>query len=103
MVILRFLSRFCRLKKLSRPYNVVVFLDFDCDHAKAQIQNNVREVGNIARCYHLDSTNNDCLQCCDLLLGATATLGNNPIIRMEYEALKAKRLDAQKLSGSEVK
>jgi hypothetical protein len=101
--IVQFLNRFCKLKRLSPPYNVVVFLDFDSDHAKARIQNNVREVANIARCYHLDSANNDCLQCYDLLLGATATLGNNPLLRMKYTELKARRDSDERLKDSEVK
>ena len=102
-VVLQFLSRFCRLKRLSPAYNVVVFLDFDSNHAKARIQNNVREVGNIARCYHLDSVNNDCLQCCDLLLGALASLGNNPTLRLGYRALEERFQNAEKLKDSEVK
>lgn len=103
MVILRFLRAFCRTKKLQPPYNVVVFLDFDSDHAKAMIQNNIREVGAIARCYHLDSKNNDCLQCCDLLLGALARIGDEPTLRLKYEGLKAKIESNGKTPDSEVK
>jgi hypothetical protein len=103
LAVLRFLSRFCRVKGLSRPFNVVMFLDFDSDHARAKIQNHVREVGNIARCYHLDSKNNDCLQCCDLMLGAAATVGNNPTVRLEYQALLSRWENAEKLKDSEVK
>lgn len=102
-VVLRFLSRFCRLKHLSPPYNVVVFLDFDSNHAKARIQNNVRQVGDIARCYHLDSVNNDCLQCCDLLLGSLASLGNNPTLRLNYQTLKDRFEGGNKLRDSEAK
>jgi hypothetical protein len=101
--VLRFLRRFCRQKRLSLPYNVVVFLDFDSDHAKAKIQNTIRDAADIARCYHLDSKNNDCLQCCDLLLGATATLGNNPTLRLEFQGLFDRWKAAEALRDSEVK
>lgn len=103
MTVLSFLSRFCRNKKLVAPHNVVVFLDFDCDHAKAMIQNSIRDTADISRCYHLDSTNNDCIQCCDLLLGATATLGNDPTLRLQYQELRKRWDKREKLRDSEVK
>lgn len=103
LVVLRFLSEFCWRKRLSIPSNVVVFLDFDSDHAKARIQNTVRETGRIARCYHLDSTNNDCIQCCDLLLGATCTMNDDPAARLNYENLLAQHEKGQRLKDSQVK
>lgn len=103
MVVLKFLRNFCRIKKLSPPYNVVTFLDFDSDHAKAKIQNTIRDAASIARCYHLDSVNNDCLQCCDLLLGATATLADRPTLRLEYQGIRERRNAGESLSDSEVK
>jgi hypothetical protein len=103
MVVLRFLSWFTRRKQLTPPYNVVVFLDFDSDHAKAKIQNTIRDAASIARCYHLDSTNNDCLQCCDLLLGATVTLGDNPSSAIEFATLDARLKARDRLKDSEVK
>jgi hypothetical protein len=98
-IVLKHLSRFCRRKRLNAPYNVVVFLDFDSDHAKARIQNTIQESGKIARCYHLNSLNNDCLQCADLLLGATSLLHNDPSVRADYQKL----MDNFKLPGSQVK
>jgi hypothetical protein len=102
-VVLRQLDRFCRRKRLSAPYNVVVFLDFDSDHAKARIQNTVRETGNIARCYHLDSLNNDCLQCADLLLGCTSLLHDDSTVIQQYQSLLQKHMDRTKLKDSEIK
>lgn len=71
--------------------------------ARIEIQNTVRETGRIARCYHLDSLNNDCLQCCDLLLGATRLLRDNPGVRMVFEGLKSQHAAGQKLKDSQVK
>lgn len=71
-VILRVVSDFCRRKKLTTPpHDLVVFLDYDDGHAREKTQNQIREIGRVARCYHLDSAKNDCIQCCDLLLGVT--------------------------------
>jgi hypothetical protein len=102
-VVLQYTGRFCRRKKLSAPYNVVVFLDFDSDHAKARIQNTIRETGNIARCYHLDSQNNDCLQCADLLLGCTSFLYDDATVIATYQALMQKHANREKLKDSEIK
>ena len=103
LVILRFLSDLCRRKGLRPPYNVVVFLDFDTEHAKARIQNTIRETGRVHRCYHLDSLNNDCLQCCDLLLGATALAHDDPSVRMSFPALKVEFDAGRKLRDSQIK
>ncbi len=102
-VVLRFLSRFCRHKRLTAPFNVVTFLDFDSDHAKARIQNTIRDSGQIARCYHLDSLNNDCLQCCDLLLGASSLLYDDPAVRMNFVDLMKRAEIGDRLKDSEVK
>lgn len=102
-VILRFLERFCRARHLLPPFNLVAFLDFDNEHAAADIQNSIRRTGNIARCYHLDSLNNDCLQCADLLLGATSLLWDDPAIRAAYPALRVQRMSGSKLTDAEVK
>jgi hypothetical protein len=103
LVILRFLAEFAKTKGLTNPYNVVVFLDFDSDHAKTRIQNTIRESGRIARCYHLDSTNNDCIQCCDLLLGATCLVTSDPTVRLDYSGLKATFDAGEKLRDSQIK
>lgn len=103
LIILKFLSRFCRIKRLSAPYNVVVFLDFDSDHAKHRIQDNVREVGRIARCYHLHSDNNDCLQCCDLLMGAFSYLRANLDIPLTHPDLLQKRERGERISDAQTK
>ncbi|MCE9592084.1 MAG: hypothetical protein K8S99_16380 [Planctomycetes bacterium] len=102
-VVLDFLSRFCRVKRLKAPFNVVTFLDFDNEHAAANIQNSIRRTGNIARCYHLDSLNNDCLQCADLLLGATSLLWDDPKIRHDYAELRLQHIDNKKLTDSNTK
>jgi len=103
VVILEFIAEFCREKGLAPPFNVVVFLDFDSSHAKAYVQNMVRESGRILRCYHLDSRNNDCIQCCDLMLGATALCGDDPTVRFEYEDLDRRLRAGNKLKDSEIK
>lgn len=102
-VVLEFLARFCADRRLHQPYNVVTILDFDSSHAKRRIQNTIRETGGILRCYHLDSRNNDCLQCCDLFLGALTALRNDPTVRFGLDGLVAKRKSGQRLSDSEIK
>jgi hypothetical protein len=102
-VVLRHLVRFCRRKRLDPPYNIVVFLDFDSDHAKARIQNTIRESGQIARCYHLDSLNNDCLQCADLLLGAFSLMTNDATVRSDYQSLFSRFSARDRLRDAEVK
>ncbi len=103
LVILRFIARSCQIKRLVPPYNMVVFLDYDSEHAPARIQNTIREVGNISRCYHLDSKKNDCIQCCDLLLGALRTLGNDESIPLDFDMLDRRHRDREKLRDSEIK
>ena len=104
VVVLRWLARFCEAKRLSAPYNVVVFLDFSSDHAKLRIQNNVREIGRVARCYHLDSARNDCIQLTDLLLGAACRLAvDGAAVRAAYPKLFDRRRDGERLRGSETK
>jgi len=103
MIVLRFLDRFCVRKNLAPPYNVVVFLDFDESHAAADIQNHISTTANIARCYHLDSRNNDCLQCCDLLLNATHRLHEDPLVRARYPELSARRAAQERLTNAELK
>jgi len=81
--IVQFISDFCRRKKLaSPPHDVVVFLDYDSGHARERTQNTIRETAQIARCYHLDSVKNDCIQCCDLLLGAVRALPGQSLTEM---------------------
>lgn len=84
------LRSFTRKRQLEPPYNIVVIFDYDSTHARDYLQNVIRTSGQIARCYHLDSSKNDCLQCCDLFLGATWRLKNDPSIHMSYPALKEK-------------
>lgn len=103
VVILRFLARMCRTKKLSPPYNVAAILDYDSGHARARIQNSIREAGQIARCYHLDSQKNDCIQCCDMLLGATVRLAIDETIRGDYDALDDRWKQGNRLKASEAK
>lgn len=103
MAVLRFLSKFRRWKDLTPPYNIVVFLDYDSSHARANIQNTIRDVGNVARCYHLDSLKNDCIQCCDLMLGAAYKISSDPLIKADFEALNAKFMQGLRLRDSETK
>ena len=100
-VVLRFVASLARAKRLVAPLNMVVFLDYDSWHARERTQNAIREIGQIARCYHVDSARNDCIQACDLLLGALCTLKANPLVRSEHAALGAKLRDSGKLTGSE--
>lgn len=88
VVALRMLRVFCRKRRLEPPYNVVAIFDYDSTHARTYLQNVVRNSGQISRCYHLDSSKNDSLQCCDLFLGATWRLKNDPSIHMLYPELK---------------
>jgi len=103
LVVLRFLSVFCRHRRLTDPLNVVAIMDFDTSHANARIQNTIRETGRILRCYHLDSRNHDCLQCCDLLLGATMLLGDDPSVCLEYAGLRENRLNGVRFTDSKIK
>lgn len=103
MVILGFLARFTRIKQLTPPYNIAVLLDFDSAHAKAKIQNTIREIGRISRCYHFDSKLNDCLQCCDLLLGCLDSVSRDPSIASGYSAMKDAWLRGDRLSDSQIK
>jgi hemerythrin len=103
LIVLKFLSRFCAVKRLHPPYNVCVILDFDSDHAKARIQNTIRVSGKISRCFHFDSENNDCIQCCDLLLGAATHLREHQTVRLDYQTLKTRWKNDERLKGSEVK
>ena len=102
-VVIDFVNRLCRNKRLISPYNVVVFLDFDDQHASVDIQNRIRETADIARCYHLDSRNNDCLQCADLLLGATSFLNTDPTVRFDYDDLATRLSLGKSLRDSQVK
>ncbi|MBL4699906.1 MAG: hypothetical protein JKX85_01485 [Phycisphaeraceae bacterium] len=102
-VVIKFLDKLTESKKTIPPHNMVVFLDFDCEHSKVNIQNSVRETADIARCYHLDSLNNDCLQCCDLLLNSTLKQVIDPTVRFDLEGLQAKYDSRQRLKDSEVK
>lgn len=103
MVILKFLDRFVRRKKLTSPYNVVTFLDYDDDHSRSDIQNLIKETANIARCYHLDSRNNDCIQCCDLLLNLAVRLRDSPTDHLQMPALCTKIDEKRRLTNSELK
>jgi hypothetical protein len=103
LVILRFLARFVRVKSLCAPYNVAVLLDFDSSHAKARIQNTIRVAGQISRCYHYDSRQNDCLQCCDLLLGCMDSIARDPTMISGFGALYDRWMAGDKLSDSQCK
>lgn len=102
-VVIDFVRRFAEARKLHPPFNIVVFLDFDSSHARAKIQNTIREAAAIRRCYHLASEKNDCIQCADLLLGATALLGDDPTVRLEQPELEQRWLSGEKLRNSETK
>lgn len=102
-VVLRFIASFARAKHLAAPLNIVVFLDYDSWHARERTQNAIREIGHIARCYHVDSARNDCIQVCDLLLGGLCTLKSNPLVRSEHAALGARLHSSGKLTGSETR
>ncbi len=102
-VIVDFLARFCETKRLKPPYNVVLFLDFDDQHAAGNIQNAIRTVANIARCYHLDSRNNDLLQCCDLMLGATGLLNRDPSVTVDFDGLDRCLTEGHRLPDSGIK
>jgi len=102
-VTLQLLKKFCMRRRLEPPFNVVVIFDYDSSHAKARIQNTIRTAGQIARCYHLDSSKNDCIQCCDLLLGTTWMLKSDPTLAMQFPELKQRREDGDKLKNSEVR
>lgn len=103
LVILRFLRKFCKRFKHDPPFNVVVLLDHDTAHAPSKIQNQIRETGQIARCYHLDSSRNNCLQLCDLLLGVTVTLQDDPTASFDRLELQRKWNEGEKLTNSQVK
>ena len=102
-VILDYLERFTSSRHLSPPYNIVVFLDFDTAHATDNAQNEIRSIGRISRCYHLDGTKNDCLQCCDLCLGAASLLDREPRVLDEFGGLWERRAAGERLTNSEVK
>ncbi|MBB6428467.1 DUF3800 domain-containing protein [Algisphaera agarilytica] len=101
--ILSFLDEFVRNKQLSKPYDVVAFLDFDNEHSRSDIQNSIQRTSGIRRCYHLDSRNNDCLQCCDLLLNATIRLRDDPFARQKYPELESQVKSGKRLKSTENK
>jgi len=103
VAVLNFITKFCEKRGLVEPFNVVAFLDFDNEHANCDLQNHVRQITGIARCYHLDSRNNDCIQCCDLLLGATSLLWSDPTIVLEYPSLKDVVIKHNRLSDGKIK
>jgi len=103
LVVLRFLADFCRSRKLVKPFNVVAILAFDSEHAKVRIQNTIRQTGGILRCYHLDSRNNDCLQCCDLMIGATTLLNDDPTVCLGLDQLLRQRQAGQRLTDAQIK
>lgn len=104
LVLLSYLAKFARRKSLAAlPRNVVMFLDFDSDHAKMKIQNVIRDVGQITRCYHVDSGRNDCVQCCDLLLGAANRIRVDPTVAMGFRTLQERLDNGENLTQSECK
>jgi len=103
LVLLKFLARFVEVKGLTPPYNVAVLLDFDSSHAKAKIQNTIRQAGRVARCYHFDSERNDCLQCCDLLLGCVDSVRQEPAIAAQYVSLYERWVAGEKLTDGQAK
>lgn len=103
LVILHFLSRFAKSRGLLPPHNVVMFLDFHSSHATTKIQNHIREIGRIARCYHFDGLKNDCLQFCDLLIGATVRLRDEPQVQLALLAHRETLGNRLPLRDSEVK
>jgi hypothetical protein len=48
--------------------DIVVFLDFDTEHKKNNIENSILKELNINRVYHLNSKSTDMLQLVDILL-----------------------------------
>lgn len=103
VVVVDFLRRFCRAKRLHAPFDVVVFLDFESSHAPARIQNAIREAAQVSRCYHVDSAKNDCIQLTDLLLGATLKVRNDPTVALALPGLRERRARGERLSDSECK
>jgi hypothetical protein len=51
----------------------------------------------------LDSLNNDCLQCCDLLLGASSLVHDDPTVRLRFQEFLRRHQAGEKLRDSEVK
>ncbi|MAX24251.1 MAG: hypothetical protein CMJ19_07080 [Phycisphaeraceae bacterium] len=102
-IIINFIDKLCQAKRSKPPHNMVMFLDFDTEHSKFNIQNHIREVANIARCYHLDSKNNDCIQCCDMLMNASERIAVEPTLRFEFNTLQEKLTSENRLKDSEVK
>ena len=103
MAVLAYLQRFTRRKRLRPPFNIVVFLDFDTSHAIENAQNHIRQVGRISRCYHSDGRRNDCLQCCDLLLGVASRLYHDPMVQIQLGELRDHKNAGGKLRDSQVK
>jgi hypothetical protein len=104
MRILQFIEYFTgQFNVPGPPFNIVVIMDYDSSHAKAFIQNTIRRTGQIARCYHLASSKNDCIQCCDLLLGVSRFSENNPMCALNYPTLKDRYENGDKLKNSETR
>jgi len=103
-VILQFIQHFTQqLRVPGPPYNVVTIMDYDSSHAKDFVQNTIRKTGQIARCYHLSSSKNDCIQCCDLLLGVSRYSERYPLSGFNYPELKDRYESGEKLKNSEVR
>lgn len=103
LIILNYLRLFAERKQLQPVHDVVVFLDYDTDHARSKIQNQIRELGQVRRCYHVDSRRNDCIQCADLLLGAVSYLKDNPSTPLVSTSLLDRYLAGDQLRDSECK
>jgi len=67
-VIIKFIEDLIKLKNTK---NIVVFLDFDTEHKRNNLENTLEKDLGILRVFHLDSKSTDLLQLVDLLLATS--------------------------------
>ncbi len=89
--------------KSLKTKNIVVFMDFDTEHKKINIENTIQKETNILRVYHLDSKATDLLQLVDILLWVSQRWEKWLLSEKNYKILNQKVKERKNLSKWEIK
>lgn len=94
----------CSIKRvLGTSRNVVVFMDMDSNHKNINIQNQIKNMAKVSRCYHADSKAFDMLQLCDLLLQCAIKLDKYKYNNHVYNKLVERFFNGNTLKKAELK
>jgi len=99
-VIISFVNH---IKDKFKTNDIVIFLDFDTEHKKNNIENSILKGLEVNRVYHLNSKSTDMLQLVDILLWSSVRYENGKLNINNYKKIHKKILDKKNCPKWELK